>query len=355
MKKFLLCALSIVLLLSFSACGEKNDDKVYYQNTELENLETFTSITGIEVNITEDCPESNSMMYNYLMDNNADGLGAVIKYEAYLNEYGFEKSDILSSEDSNAYILDEYIIITGTFYPQSNVIQYVVNIPNGKYVSEDETNVIPVESEGVQETEVPKDEASIYSEFCQLVDEGAYTEAVDYINLEKLPLNYVDANDYYQYAVAMKLYTETELLTYQDILEVVRILTEDVTEGFKDSTELIEKINSELAELEGTHVYKRNSNYMYDAFYLIISSNGEVILDMGESSTGALLSSSITHQLVYVNLENGSFYMLCRKSFADNIDYCEYGITILPDYLALSKAWGSVDDGLFAGNYVKSS
>lgn len=356
MKKIIALIITVIGIFSLVSCNGSSDAEKYYPNTELVELETFTSVTGIELNITENCPESNSVNYNYLMGNNADGLGAVLKYESYLSEYGFNKSDALSTKDSNVYLMDEYIIVTATFSPQDNVIQYVVNIPNGKLVSEDDSSESIEAPQDVDSTvsEPPKNESLLYTEFCRLVDESSYIDAIQYRDDEQLSLDYENTQDYYQYAKAMNLYKETEFLTYQDIMEVTKILREDVSEGFKDSAELIENIDNELATLLGTHVSKRNSNYAYDAYYLIITDNGEVTLDLGKSNAGEPMSSSVTHQLVYVNLENGSFYMLCRRGLMD-IDYCDYAITILPDYLALSKAWGSVDDGLFADNYRKES
>ena len=132
MKKSISFLLVLAMVLSLCACGSNSNEKEYYQNTELEKLETFTSITGIELNISQDWPESNSIGYNYLMDNDAKGLGAVLKYETYLQEYGFEKSDTFSTEVSTTYIMGNYVIVTGTARPQDNVIQYVISIPRGE-------------------------------------------------------------------------------------------------------------------------------------------------------------------------------------------------------------------------------
>lgn len=138
MKRFLPLSLAIIMCFSMCSCKKQsddesnNDDKSYYSDTELEQLETFTSITGIELNISQDAPESNSVIYNYIMDNDANGVGAIVKYEAYLEEYGFEKADELSTDDYSAYKMDEYVIVTGSFVVQSNILQYIISIPSNQ-------------------------------------------------------------------------------------------------------------------------------------------------------------------------------------------------------------------------------
>ena len=123
----LLFLISLLYIL-LSACKQQNMEetsKEYYPGTM---IETFTSIAGIELNIQESYPESNSVSYNYLMDNNAAGLSGIIKYGSYLTEIGLTKSEVLSTSDYNTYTCDKYIVITGTYYPQPNVLQYIVNI-----------------------------------------------------------------------------------------------------------------------------------------------------------------------------------------------------------------------------------
>lgn len=110
------------------------------------------------------------------------------------------------------------------------------------------------------------------------------------------------------------------------------------------------KIQTELQRLTGTHKHKRNSRYLYDAYYLIISDNGDVALDMGKSSTGPSLGTYFDYRLAYVNLEKSSFYVLCAN-YPQDIDHVSYGITLNSTYITLSKAWGSIDNGLFAANY----
>ena len=103
-----------------------------YPNLSFEGFETFTSVTGIELNITKDAPESNGIIYNYIMDNNAAGLGAITKYETYIVDYGFEYSEALSSEGSKTYIKNGVILVTGSFYiEESNALQYVIFVQNG--------------------------------------------------------------------------------------------------------------------------------------------------------------------------------------------------------------------------------
>lgn len=366
MKRFISLLAVMAVLFSLYACGNAEEEKSYYTDTELVELETFTSITGIELNITENYPESNTVSYNYLLDNNADGLGAVLKYEAYLSEYGFEKSDILSDDTATVYVMDEYVVVTGIFYPQSNVIQYVLNIPNEKNVAvENEageaSDIAPEETEEVQEPEVQIDPETVYSEFCRLVTNGSYTDALEYVDeyLKNgiLSVNYSDLSDYYHYAEAMKLYIETELLSYQDILEVVRILTEDVSEGFKDSSEIAEKIQSELDDFAtGTYIQKRDSRYYYDAFYLEIKDEGAIDISVGTKS-GGISHVQSECQLVYVNLEKSSQYLLCcyGPDHSPELRLCYYVIYKGTDYLGLSRTWNDKTNGTYVGTYTKIS
>lgn len=91
--------------------------------------------------------------------------------------------------------------------------------------------------------------------------------------------------------------------------------------------------------------------YLYDAYYLVVQDNGEVILDMGQSRDGKPISGYPTYGLVYVNLERDSYYMICDHSYMD-IDHCAYAISIQSNYLVLSTAWGDkFSGGLFKGNY----
>lgn len=355
MKNLSKIFLLFIILITFCACSNKSSIE-YYQGTDLEELETFTSVTGIELNIEKDAPESNGKIYNYLADNDADGLGAILKYEAYLEEYGFSKAEDLSNDEITTYLMNDYIIVTGKFSPQSNVIQYAITIPNGMALAEIEAGNKATEQENNETPVTPpqKGDEEIYSEFCQLVDDGNYTEAVRFLEHENLSMEYANTKDYYYYAKAMEVYRETEFLTYSVILNVVDTLKENVSEDFLDSAEIIEKITNELAILVGTHIYNRDSKYIYDCYYLIIMDNGDVILDMGKRSEGKPQLSYADYQLVYVNLEEDSFYMLC-DDWADDIEHCKYAITILPDYLALTKAWGNSDEGIFAANYKKVS
>lgn len=196
-----------LLILVFTLCSCKNNksSKEYYQGTDLEQLETFTNVTGIELNTEKDAPESNSKLYNYLADNNANGLGAILKYEAYLEEYGFKKVEDSSDEEIAIYLMDGYIIVTGKFSPQPNVIQYGITIPNTKNAEIEEAGSAAEEPEDNKAPEMkpPKDEHTLYSEFCTLVDDGNYAEALDYFIRESLSLNYSDTKDYYNYATAM--------------------------------------------------------------------------------------------------------------------------------------------------------
>lgn len=240
MKRLLSLLLTISMCVSLSACGKSEPQKEYYQNTGIENLETFSSVTGIELNVAEEAPESNYVIYNYLMDNDANGVGAVLKYESYLKEFGFTEDEELLVEDGTVYTMGDYILVAGSFTPQSNILQYVLTIPTKKAGGTEKLD----NQQKEPQTEPEKDDETIYQEFCQLVDDGQYTEALNTRKREKrLSLDYKDAKDYYNYATAMQLYKETEFLTFQDISKMVQLLNEDISEGFKDSAEIAEKVN----------------------------------------------------------------------------------------------------------------
>jgi len=347
------------MFFSLSACGKNEPQKEYYQNTDLDNLETFSSVTGIELNITEDAPESNAIIYNYLMDNNADALSAVLKYEAYLEEYGFEKSDDYSeylSDELTAFAMDGYLIVTGKFSPQANVVQYAISVPGEKTLEPER----PDNKQEESETEPTKDEATIYSEFCQLVDDGKYTDALDVRKRENLSLDYNDTRNYYYYATAMQLYKETEFLTFQDISTVVKLLDEDISEGFKDSADIAEKINADIDRLIGTHLYvqideeyKNLNQSVYLAYSLIIDDEGNIMINQQTGKNKPLDDGVFMYKLVYVNLEKLSGFMICAD-YHEDIDHCKYYITIQPDYITLSKAWSGQHD-IYAGNYTKIS
>ena len=180
----------IASLLVLSGCSKtvpsKNNEGTenpFYEKTELKELKTFTELTGIKLTTTEETPESDSISYNYIMDNNADGFAAVLKYETYLVEYGFKK--MLTSDKINTYGMDGYYIVSGIFNPQDNIIQYVLNIPNSRVESEvSETTIAETTQESSEETKA-KDYAESYKEFCEMVDSEDYTIDIEFKNSEE--------------------------------------------------------------------------------------------------------------------------------------------------------------------------
>lgn len=333
MKKVLLFTMLITTALLLYACAAQQKSEAsaeYYQDTVIENLETFTSVTGVALNIKEENPESQSISYNYLMDNNAEGLGNVLKYEGYLKEFGFTKNDSLSTDTYTTYQKDGYVVITGSFNPQPNVIQYIVNVSSIDFNQLAKEDTEPEPSNPTTSTEDPYEEA--YKKIVSLVEDKKYSEARDYYmdNANYSFFHYKDTGDYYHYAEAMAYYTDPQ---FRPLAQALEILKSDVTEGFLDSDSIISEIEASLSQIDGIYQQKRSGNYQYDAFYLIID-NGEVEIENGKKSDIPTGASHFTYTLAAVTLDNGDeYYAIAAGKYSDSkvigLDRCKW---ILVDF-----------------------
>ena len=364
MKKSARYAMLVVLAATsiLSGCGNGKDvaSKVettatkevsYYENTDLVELKTFTNITGVPVTSTQDTPESNSVSYNYILDNNAEGFAAVLKYETYLSEFGFKK--LLTSDKISTYAMDDYYIVVGIFNPQDNIIQYAINIPNEKHVSIDdikETTTAAEKETIAKESETAKDNEASYLELCAFVDDNKYDQAIKCVEGGEVSLDYKETKDYYNYAKAMQLYKNTEYLKYADISKVATLLSEEVSSDFKDAGEIAEKIKKELKMFSGTYICEKDSKQLYNAHYLSFEDDGIVKLILGKKGSAPQSSPSTKFYLAYVNLENESYYVL---AYPQATEYCQYGIVESDGKLVLVKSWGNTDKGMYAGTFKK--
>lgn len=134
--RYIIALLSIMALL-LVACGQK---KEYYEDTDIKNLETFTSITGIELNIVKD--SNIGKTYNYMLDNTATGIGAITKYLDYIEKSGFVKDSNINQEYGNDttsyYIKDGFIITVFQETFSSNTLQFAVHIPTKSVIDDSE-------------------------------------------------------------------------------------------------------------------------------------------------------------------------------------------------------------------------
>lgn len=344
--------------ISPSASPDVEDTKEYYEDTFYENLETFTSVTGVELNITEDF-EEDGIAYNYLMGNDATGVGALLKYESYLKNYGFEASTIDDGSGRNMFQLDGGYIITRGVDVQDNIVQYIILIPRERVIAEAANETVSTELKASPSPSPEVDVATAYAEFCSLVDNEKYSEATSYFFKNRaLTLDYSDARSYFNYAKAMQLYREPKLVTFEDLQTVLELLSD--APGFKDSDEIVEKINSDLELLVGHYLYVKLDKYsLYIGFDILIEEDGFVgmeCIDKKGEETNYLLS----YQLVYLNLEGVSYYGIC-SDYDLRYEGCEYSIASFDgdSIMVIANSWynafGYGSSTLFIGVYDKIS
>lgn len=133
--KIKLVAMSLTLCFVLASCGKT---KMYYENTELKEFETFTSVTGVElVSWQKTEGEYPNVVYNYIMNNDADGIAAMAKWNQYIAEYGFIKEESLSMGDIEVYVKDGYILGLVMSQPTDATIQYVVTVPAISVIQEE--------------------------------------------------------------------------------------------------------------------------------------------------------------------------------------------------------------------------
>lgn len=115
-RLFIVCLMCVFLM----GCG-------CYENTKLENLKTFSKITGYELVGSEVAGNYNYYYYKVPMDDKM--FDKMAKWEDYLSEYGF--TYIYSEDGASMYVKDGYYVCTFIDLATTENIRYVISVPNG--------------------------------------------------------------------------------------------------------------------------------------------------------------------------------------------------------------------------------
>lgn len=215
----------------------------YYKNTALENFETFTSVTGIDLTSSEET--EGNILYNYILDDNATGIGAIAKWQQYVKEYGFTYMESLSDEDMEVYTKGEYIVCMFLSQATNATFQYVISVPKNSVTEQYSDKEI---SNSKEPAENQHDD---YAKLVELTTSGDYQEAIDFYNNSNLNNTfegYSDSKKYFFYAEGMLWYKKS---FYGDAYD---ILTENC-QGFLDTDAIIQKIDDKVGFLDGVYIY----------------------------------------------------------------------------------------------------
>lgn len=308
MKKRLISIMTLVLLTGVltTGCGNKTTGQTsdiastsatadYYKNTDLKNLETFTSVTGVELNVSQD--DSSGTSYNYLMDNDAKGVGAETKYIKYLEDYGFTENDdlnsIFGSTGTTVYTMDGYVIVVLEDQPQDNVLQFAINIPYSKAT---ETNG----GETTADTTALSQSAdldSLYNQIVELTKKEDFQGAYDLWWNSELSSDfdgYKDSKEYMFLSQAM-LYNQNG--GYGIALDM---LTNDCQDLSSITSPYIDDIKKEIGINDGTYTNTNNG-----ITYYICVLDGMVYMDSELEGTATKSSAYYTDSIVAVDSTTG--------------------------------------------------
>lgn len=292
MKKIIKIALLVTLSILLCACGNNLSrilelkNKEYYADTTIEKLETFTSLTGIELNVSQ--KNETATIYNYIMDHNADSIGAIIKYENYIRDFGFERNEELeklSYDGSKIYVMDGYLISL-TEITKDNIIQYVITIPDTSLLDDELKN---------ESSE--QDNNELYSKLVDLASQGKYQEGFDFYNKSNLSENfegYLDSKKYMFYCQAMMAYENGGLGAAYSMLkkECSNIL---------DAPEIIMKLNEIIGGFNG--IYKTTKDGLNLYIYI---KDGKVSVDLrGTYEDIQLKEQTYIYSLIEVTYTTG--------------------------------------------------
>lgn len=349
MKKKI-CSLIFGLTLvcsSFVGCGnnDKNDPTVeYYGDTTIEELETFTSLTGIELNISQS--NSTGMSYNYIMDYNAESVGAMVKYEDYIRNFGFERNEelekLMGDYNSKIYVKDGYLI-TLTEITTDNIIQYVITIPQKSLLEDDSENDNNEDNDESNET----DNDELYKQLVDFSSQGKYQEAYDLYKNSSLSEDfegYSDSKKYMFYAQAMIGYENGALgYTYS-------ILKEHCGD-ILDAPQIIKELDETIGQFNG--IYKATSGSVN---YYIYIKDGEVATDLkGDYESEQLQEQRYIYNLIEVTYDTGEKTLgigSCLLGEVD-IDYVFIDGYTSNDFTLV--AWWEGNSKTFNGVYTKIS
>jgi hypothetical protein len=328
MKKMTMLIIIFLMVISIGACGDSDSDKSYYEDTYIEDLETFTSLTGVDVNIQNDL--DTGILYSYIVNVDAEGLGAVTKYYNYLEQNGYTKSNI-QTEAGTIYVKDSNMLMVQDSQ-FDNVIQFTIVVPKISPYSES--------SEA--------DDISSVNELEQLMQ---YCESEDYASAQKF---YLDsslqksddkdtAKKYYLYAEGMEYY---ENGVYG---EAYKLLSEN-TVGILRTDDVLKDISDAVGFLDGVY---ENQSVGYSGMYMIIK-DGRVDLDIkdrDELKNGVYYFESIIDYTFTHN--NTSTYAISNGALSkDDIQYIMASID--SDSITLIAMAGN-NYTTFNGVYKKTS
>lgn len=255
----IICLLCVLLI----GCGNR---KEYYKNTGLEKLETFTSITGME--LTSSQVVDNNTVYNYILGNDAAGMGAISKWEQYVLDYGFEYVESLSGNGMSVFTKDKYCLCLFFSQPTDYTIQYCITVPI----------LDVIEGYGSSADEQEED----YNKIVQLVEDDKYQDAMDFYSSSSLSDDfegYSDSKKYYFYSMAM--------LDYENgLYGEARDMLSEQCNGFLDSDNVVKEIDKKIKKYNG--VFKSKS-VDYDMFVVI--NNGMVSFEFNSD----YFSSGLTY------------------------------------------------------------
>ena len=332
MKKTLKFLLLMLIPLCFIGCSKEeektvDDGKEYYQNTTLEKFETFTSLTGIESNIVKN--EADYVLYNYLVDNDAEGNSAILKFENYIAEFGFVKSDEYSAEGLTTYMKDNYPLMVSCIEVKENILQYVIIVPKDKAPEIDgETNSTSSEDKEVEHLK-------------SLVSDKKYEEAVNYYNNSSLRSEHFDNDDevkkYFFYAEA-NMYLEAGYYgsSYR--------LLNDYCKNFLDSNKIKDDIYAIVSPLNGVY---ENISVGYSGMYICIK-DGRASYEL--SSNGLPSSAYYNNDIAKYTFTTGKTAFATGTAVLDDIDYV---IQILDNGNLLIAAVEGSEYSTFSGVYEK--
>ena len=337
MKKLFIVVITIILLVA--GCGKKESD--VYPDTTLKDFKTFTAITGTELNIVMDNDEE-TVLYNYLLDNNASGLGAVTKYEKYIQDYGFEKLEEYSSDAMTAYIYDDHLLYTSMQYPQDNVIQYVVGVPRRKIT---ETGA---ELQGQQVT-ADADMDGLYEEIVSLVKNESFQEAYDLWWNSPLSEDFEGYKDSKQYMFLSQAMLYDQNGGYGNALDMLIRDCPDLTDLTKG---YIDRIRNEVTIPNGTYTVTFDGVTRY-----IFVLDGKIDMESELEGRAHKTSSYYTDSIVKVVWSTGETTIgIGSMAGFDSEPKANYAFTVLsPDSFLCAAIEGTGGDSFFSGVYNKES
>ncbi len=123
MKKVICIILSIVFVLSLSACGQKNSN--YYSETVFEELKTFTDISKTEPTATDKTFAAKTT-YEYLLTETEKADEIITEYKNYLTGYGF--STVSDTEEEVKYISENKELVFSSTVTE-NGVQVNITLP----------------------------------------------------------------------------------------------------------------------------------------------------------------------------------------------------------------------------------